>query len=136
MVSKTNWSNTNVSGSQPPWKLKFVLNKEYCASSLIFIQSGEMICSERPTTFAIGHHPFTSNQIAEIDAKVKDLIERPYCVLRYGQFFPINIWIWEYMTIIWICVYKAYYPNLLVYLWRIRQSRFIWFYCHRGSIAR
>ena len=56
-----------------PWELKFIAGKGLAAFSTRNFKAGDWICTEFPTVWISGHHPFTKDQILEIENKVSNL---------------------------------------------------------------
>ena len=69
----TYWGKTTYAGNDPPWELRAVEGKGYCAYSTRRFEKGDLICTETPTVWAPGHHPFSPEQMAEIDRRVEAL---------------------------------------------------------------
>jgi hypothetical protein len=64
--------------TEPPWHLEYVEGKGYLAIANRSFQAGELICCEKPVTWCHGWHPFTEEQISEIEQNVNllDTVER------------------------------------------------------------
>ena len=58
-----------------PWELKYVEGKGYAAFATRDFLAGEWICTEFPTVWIHGHHPFSRTQISDIELKVNELAE-------------------------------------------------------------
>ena len=56
-----------------PWELKYVEGKGYAAFATRDFSAGEWICTEFPTVWVQGHHPFSRMQIIDIESKVTEL---------------------------------------------------------------
>ena len=59
--------------SSPPWKLDYDTRVGYRAIALRRFQVGEIIVVERPLCWVHGHHPFTGEQLVEIEEIVSSL---------------------------------------------------------------
>lgn len=70
---RVRYMNEEHGESQRPWKLKFVENQGYTAYATRSYKAGELILTEFPVVWILGHHPFSSEQIDEIHAKVSAL---------------------------------------------------------------
>lgn len=69
----TAWRHVEFDGPTPPWTLREVAGRGLCAFANRGFAAGERICTERPTVWVPGHHPFSRKQLAEIDARVERL---------------------------------------------------------------
>ena len=56
-----------------PWELKFIEGKGYSAFATRNFSAGDWICSEFPTVWISGHHPFSETQMNEIESKIEKL---------------------------------------------------------------
>ena len=69
----TAWRHVEFDGTTPPWTLREVAGRGLCAFATRSFAAGELICTERPTVWVLGHHPFSSEQVVEIDVRVERL---------------------------------------------------------------
>lgn len=71
----TYWGRVVYSGDIPPWELKEIPGKGLAAFATRRFEAGELICTETPTVWVPGHHPFSADQIAEIETRVASIDE-------------------------------------------------------------
>lgn len=69
----TSWIHVTYTGEDPPWILKEIPGKGFCAYAARSFSAGEIICTEKPTCWVHGHHPFDQAQLEEIDQRVEEL---------------------------------------------------------------
>lgn len=69
----TYWKCTTVDPDNPPWELRYQHGKGYAAFSLKKFSKGDHILTERPIISVRGHHPFSPEQIIEIERKLSEL---------------------------------------------------------------
>ena len=68
------WGHCNgVDPASPPWTLRLMEGRGYCAFAARRFEAGELILVERPTVWVRGHHPFTAAQVAEVERAVAAL---------------------------------------------------------------
>lgn len=72
---QTYWNKTRYSTYGPPWTLKAENGRGMVAYSNYAFKAGDLICTECPTVWIYGHHPFNEAQMNEIDQKVSALCE-------------------------------------------------------------
>lgn len=70
-----NGDDEDIDKHKRPWRLQYVEGKGYIALSNHKYRLGDYICSEFPTVWVHGHHPFNAEQIEEILTKVAALDE-------------------------------------------------------------
>ena len=77
MTTTTYWGRTQFppgnDAASPPWVLREIEGKGFAAFATRRFEMGELICTELPTVWAPGHHPFSAAQVAEIEARVSGL---------------------------------------------------------------
>jgi len=76
MSTDTYWSKTFLPDGKQPWVLREVPGKGLAAFATRRFEAGELICREQPTVWVHGHHPFSSEQVAEIESRVGELQEQ------------------------------------------------------------
>lgn len=69
----THWRHVRYDGSQSPWFTRDEPGRGFVAYARRSFRKGEKICSEFPTVWIHGHHPFNDTQIEEIHTKVNAL---------------------------------------------------------------
>lgn len=69
----THWRHVRYEGDMKPWIVKEEPDRGYVAYATRSYRMGERICSEFPTVWIHGHHPFNEAQIQEIQTKVHAL---------------------------------------------------------------
>eukprot|EP01033_Poteriospumella_lacustris_P006923 gene6923-4989_t len=69
----THWRHVRYDGSQTPWITREEPGRGFVAYARRSYRMGEKICSEFPTVWIHGHHPFNDTQIEEIHTKVNAL---------------------------------------------------------------
>jgi hypothetical protein len=72
MCDETYWERVSYEGTVP-WTLKAIEGKGFVAFSNRNFSAGEWICTEFPTVWIHGHHPFNNQQIADIQEKINKL---------------------------------------------------------------
>jgi hypothetical protein len=75
-MDPTSWLQCSYSASEsgsPPWELRAIPGKGYAAFATRNFKRGELICTERPTVWVHGHHPFDEEQVLEIEERVNAL---------------------------------------------------------------
>ena len=70
---KTSWIQCTYTGSTPPWELKELPGQGYAAFATRRFAQGDLICSELPTVWVHGHHPFDEHQVKQIEERVEAL---------------------------------------------------------------
>ena len=71
----TYWGRSKYPSALPPWELRIVPGKGFAAFALRRFEQGELICTELPTVWVQGHHPFSPEQVDDIEARVAALSE-------------------------------------------------------------
>jgi hypothetical protein len=72
----TYWEKCTFNGyTEPPWTLQYVEGKGYIAISTRSFEQGDLILTEKPLTWTLGWHPFTTEQIDNIYKEVELLSE-------------------------------------------------------------
>eukprot|EP01038_Epipyxis_sp_PR26KG_P007243 gene7243-9875_t len=74
-MDTTYWRRVTFGDSIPPWELRFVEGQGYAAFATRRFIKGELICKEFPMVWIHGHHPFSKEQVEEINKKVNKLDE-------------------------------------------------------------
>ena len=69
----TSWLRVHYHGDQPPWVTRDLPGRGLAAFATRRFRAGDWICTERPTTWVSGHHPFDLQQLAQIDERVAAL---------------------------------------------------------------
>jgi hypothetical protein len=72
----TYWDNCtwdSIYENQPPWILKYVEGKGNIAIATRKFRIGEKILQERPLTWTLGSHPFTTMQVEDIKNNISIL---------------------------------------------------------------
>jgi hypothetical protein len=100
---ETYWGHCTFSTShpnEPPWHLEFVEGKGYLAIANRTFRAGDLICREKPITWCRGWHPFTEEQIHEIEMAVNllDPFERKAFYDMANVFPDVNECAGIYMT--------------------------------------
>ena len=75
-MDETHWKRVTFNGDSVPWTLNAIEGKGYVAISNKNFLPGEWICTELPTVWILGHHPFNAQQISDIIEKVDKLNEK------------------------------------------------------------
>ena len=73
LLMSTAWEKVEFEGDLAPWELREMEEGNLAAFATRSFKKGEKICSERPTVWVSGHHPFNEEQVAEIEEKVMSL---------------------------------------------------------------
>jgi hypothetical protein len=76
-TQQTYWRRVRFGGDEtnPPWELREEEGRGLVAYSTRNIKQGELICVEFPAVWIHGHHPFSPEQVQEIEEKVSALCE-------------------------------------------------------------
>ena len=76
-------------GETPPWVLREVPGKGLAAFATRRFELGELICTESPTIWVPGHHPFSAEQLEDIARRVArlDAADRS-ALLAMANVFP------------------------------------------------
>lgn len=75
-MKETYWkrvSYNNQDTESYPWELRFIEGKGYAAFATRDFAQGEWICTEFPAVWISGHHPFSEDQVSEIEKRVGKL---------------------------------------------------------------
>lgn len=71
---ETYWGKTSFGEhATPPWRLEYREGQGYFAIATRTFKAGDLICTETPTTWCRGWHPFDAAQTREIVDKVESL---------------------------------------------------------------
>jgi hypothetical protein len=99
---ETSWLKVTLpsGASGPPWELRSLEGRGFCAFSLRSFDAGELILVERPTVWIHGHHPFNEDQLEEIEDRVGALpeIEREAFYAMANVFHDVPIAAGIFMT--------------------------------------
>jgi hypothetical protein len=69
----THWRHVRYQSAIPPWTVREEPGRGFVAYATRTFRMGEKICSEFPTVWIHGHHPFDATQIKEIEERVAAL---------------------------------------------------------------
>ena len=72
-MTSTSWLHVSFEGDEAPWTLRELPGMGYAAFATRSFHAGDLICTEKPTVWVHGHHPFDQTQLTEIDERVGNL---------------------------------------------------------------